>query len=202
MLRGLGLQLAGGADERSQGDVHEGHVLLAHLVAELADGLQERQALDVPDRAADLHDGDVGLLHGGVGADAFLDLVRDVRDDLHGLSEVVPAPLLGDDALIHGAGGDVGPAVQVLVGEALVVAEVEVGLGAVIEHEHLAVLERVHRTRVDVDVRVELLVGHVEAAGLEETAQRGGGNPLAEAGCNSPRDDDVFRSLRHSGVRC
>ena len=59
-------------------------------------------------------------------------------------------------------------AVQALVGEALVVTEVEVGLGAVVEHEHLAVLERVHRARVDVDVGIELLEGDAEAAGLEE----------------------------------
>ena len=43
------------------------------------------------------------------------------------------------------------------VGEALVVAQVEVGLRAVLGDEHLAVLERAHRARIDVDVRVELL---------------------------------------------
>ena len=44
-----------------------------------------------------------------------------------------------------------------LVDEALVVAEVEIGLGAVVGDEDLAVLVRVHRPGVDVDVRVELL---------------------------------------------
>ena len=43
------------------------------------------------------------------------------------------------------------------VDEALVVAEVEVGLALVVGDEHLTVLERVHRPGVDVDVRVELL---------------------------------------------
>src|SRR5213592_2849172 len=45
---------------------------------------------------------------------------------------------------------------QVLVDEALVVADVEVGLRTVLGHEHLAVLEGAHRARVDVEVRVEL----------------------------------------------
>ena len=45
------------------------------------------------------------------------------------------------------------------VGEALVVAEVEVGLGAVVGHEDLAVLVRAHRAGIHVDVRVELHVG-------------------------------------------
>ena len=44
------------------------------------------------------------------------------------------------------------------VDEALVVPEVEVGLAAVVGDEHLAVLEGVHRARVDVDVRVELII--------------------------------------------
>ena len=45
---------------------------------------------------------------------------------------------------------------EVLVDEALVVTEVEVSLTTVIGHEDLAVLERVHRAGIDVDVRVEL----------------------------------------------
>ena len=90
-------------------------------------------------------------------ADPVLDLVGDVRDDLHGVAEVVAAPLLGDHLGVDLAGGDVGDAAQVGVEEALVVADVEVGLGAVVGDEHLAVLERVHRPGVDVEVGVELL---------------------------------------------
>ena len=91
--------------------------------------------------------------------DALLDLVRDVRDDLDRAAEEVAAALLGDDGLVDLAGRDVGALGQVLVDEALVVAEVEVGLGAVVGDEHLAVLVRRHRARIDVDVRVELQDG-------------------------------------------
>ena len=44
--------------------MHVEHVVAAELVAQLADRLEERQALDVADRAADLdqHDVDVGRL--------------------------------------------------------------------------------------------------------------------------------------------
>ena len=80
-------------------------------------------------------------------ADPRLDLVGDVRDDLHGVAEVLAAALLGDDRRVDLAGGDVGEPAQVAVEEALVVAEVEVGLGAVVGDEDLAVLERVHRAR-------------------------------------------------------
>ena len=42
------------------------------------------------------------------------------------------------------------------VHEALVVAEIEVGLGAVLGDEDLAVLERAHGARIHVDVGIEL----------------------------------------------
>ena len=130
------------------------HVVAAELDAHLADRLEERQRLDVAHRAADLDHADVGIA--GAERDAALDLVGDVRDHLHGRAEVVAAALLGDHALVDPAGGEVAVAPGGGAHEALVVAEVEVGLGAVVGDEHLAVLERAHGARIDVDVRVEL----------------------------------------------
>ena len=62
VLRRLGLQLAGGADERHQRQVDVERVLAADVLAQLADRLEERQALDVADRAADLDEHDVDVL--------------------------------------------------------------------------------------------------------------------------------------------
>ena len=94
VLRRLGLQLAGGADERHQRQVDVERVLAPDVLAQLADRLEERQALDVADRAADLDEHDVDVL--GDRADGVLDLVGDVRNDLHGAPEVVAAALLLD----------------------------------------------------------------------------------------------------------
>jgi hypothetical protein len=52
-----------------------------------------------------------------------------VRNDLDGGAEVVATPLLGEDVLIDAAGGDVVLFGRGSAGEALVVSEVEVGLG-------------------------------------------------------------------------
>ena len=112
--------------------------------------------------------------------DALLDLVGDVRHDLYGRAEVVAAALAADHRVVDAPGGDVRGARRVGVGEALVVAEVEVGLGAVLGHEHLAVLVGRHRARVDVDVRVELLQRDGQPARDEQLADRGGGDALAE----------------------
>jgi hypothetical protein len=62
------------------------------------------------------------------------------------------------------------------------VAEVEVGLRAVLGDEHLAVLVRRHRARVDVDVRVELLDADAEPARDQEA-------PIEAAAMPLPSDD-------------
>ena len=145
MLRGLGLQLAGGGDVRHQRDVDEQRVLAAQFLAHLADGFDERQRLDVAHRAADLDDGQVHILRDLL--HRALDFVGDVRNDLHGLAEIVAAALFGDDGFVDAAGGPVIVAAQLGVGEALVVAEVEVGFGAIVGDEDFAVLERRHGAR-------------------------------------------------------
>ena len=54
MLRRFCLQLAGARDERQQRQMNVDGVIARQLVLELADRLEERQALDVADGAADL----------------------------------------------------------------------------------------------------------------------------------------------------
>jgi hypothetical protein len=40
--------------------------------------------------------------------------------------------------------------------EPLVMPEVQIRLRTVVRHKHFAVLERIHRSGIDVDVRIEL----------------------------------------------
>ena len=151
--------------------------------------------LDVAHRAAHLDDHHVDLLGREV-PDARLDLVGDVRDDLHGLAQVLAVALLADHLRVDRARGGVGRRLELDVDEALVVPEVEVGLAAVVGDEHLAVLEGVHRARVDVDVRVELDHRDAQAATLEQPAERGGGESLAERRGHSAGDEDVLGQAR------
>ena len=191
MLRRLGLELAGGGEIGQQGDVDVHRPLGAELVAELADRLEERQAFDVADGAADLAEHEV--LAGEVAADELLDGVGDVRDHLDGGAQVVAVALAGDHLGIDAPGGDVVAAPRRDAGEALVMAEVEVGLGAVVGDVDLAVLIGAHRPRIDVDVGVELAQPDLEAAGLQQRAQRRRGQALAEGGDHAAGNEDEPR---------
>ena len=199
VLGRLGLQLARRRDVGHQRDVQEEAVVPADLVPDLAGGLEEGQRLDVADGAADLGDDHVDRSRPGrrlgAGQDPGLDLVGDVRDDLHGVAEVLPAPLLGDHVGVDLAGGHVGPAGEVGVQEALVVPDVQVGLGAVLGDEDLAVLERVHRPGVDVEVGVQLLHRDPQAAAGQQRPQRARGQSLAEGGDDAAGDEDELRRL-------
>ena len=187
--------------------MQEEDVLASDVVAHLPDRLEKGQRLDVTDGAADLGDDDVHVVSGHR-ADPGLDLVGDVRDHLHGVAEVLPAPFLGDHGGVDLPGGHVGRAVQVAVEEALVVAHVEVGLRAVVGDEDLAVLERVHRARVDVEIGVELLHGDPQSAGAQQVSETGRREALADGGGDAARHEDVLGRLRRgqwglpwSGVR-
>jgi hypothetical protein len=62
VLGGLGLELARGLDERHEREVDVDHVLAPDVLLQLRNRLEEREALDVADRAADLDDLDVDVL--------------------------------------------------------------------------------------------------------------------------------------------
>ncbi len=142
----------------------EDRVFAAELQAHLPDGFQKRQRLDVTHSAANLDDDDVHV--GGHLAQGSFDFVGDVRDDLDGLAQVVAAALFADDGFVDTARGPVMVAGESGVGEAFVVAEVEVSLGAIVGDEDLAVLERRQGAGVNVKVRVEFLEGDFEPATL------------------------------------
>jgi hypothetical protein len=176
-------------------------VLAPHVFPHLADRFQEREALDVADRAAHLHDHHVRPVVPRDADDPLLDLVRDVGDDLDRAAEVIPPALLGDDRLVDPAGGHVRELREVLVDEALVVAQVQVRLGAIVGDEDFAVLVRRHRPRIDVDVGVELEDGDGDPACLQQAADAGGGDALPEGGGDPSGHKDILRHrTRSSGV--
>ncbi len=191
MLGRLGLHLAGGGDEGQQRQVDEDGVAAGQLVLQLAGGLEEGQAFDVAHRAADLHQDEVETLVAL--QDEVLDGVGDVGDHLDGGAKIVAAPFLGEDVLVDPARGDVVLPGAGMAGEALVMAEVEVGLRPVVGDEHLAVLIRAHGARINVQIGVELAQAHGIAASLEKCAERRGGESLAKGGHDAAGDEDVAR---------
>ena len=201
MLRRLGFVLAACPQIGNERDMDEQRVAASHLSRHLPDRFQKRLSFDIADRAADLRDHNIRV---GVLSDAIdepFDFVCDVRDRLHGLAKIAALPFARKHIGVHLAGRQVGIAVQVLVDEPFVMAEVEIGFRAVLRHIHFTVLIRAHRARIDVDVRVQFLRGDLKPARLQKPSERRRRNALAEPGHHAAGHKDVFfrpALLRHS----
>ena len=81
LLGRLGFDFAGDADVRHERHVDEQRVLRPGSQPNCADGFEERQTFDVARRAADFDDDTSASLAANL-ADAVLDFVGDVRNDL------------------------------------------------------------------------------------------------------------------------
>ena len=179
MLRRFGLQFSGRFEIRDECQVDVQAVLLADVQRELSNGLQKRLALDIADGPADLGDHDIRVVASHL-VDHMLDFIGDVRNDLHGLAQELAAAFLFDDRQVDLPRRVVRVAGERTVRESLVVPQVQIGLAAVIQHIDFAVLVRTHGPRVDVDVRIELLHPHPQAALLQQHANRGAREALAQ----------------------
>jgi hypothetical protein len=138
---------------------------------ELPDRFKERQPFDIARGAADFRDEHIGFGLFGDLVDPVLDFIGHVRNDLDRLAQIIAAPFPVQDGLIDLAAGQIVEAGQLGAGKPLVMAEIEIGFRAVIQHIHFPVLERVHGPRIDVEVGIELLQGDFESAILQQGAQ-------------------------------
>ena len=72
-------------------------------------------------------------------------------------------------------------------------AKVEVGFGAVVGDEDLAMLKGRHRAGIDVEIGVKLAQPHRVAARLQKRAKGGRGEALAKRGHDAAGDEDISR---------
>ncbi len=150
-------------------DVHD--VFFSDIVFHLANGFDERKRLNIPYCSTNLRDDDVCARFFSSTEDTVFDFVRDVWNDLNCSTVVVSTAFLLEDRRVNTTRRDVRVLAQVDVDEALVVTKVKVRLCAIICDENFPVLVRAHRTRVDVDVRVEFLDRDVKATVFQETSE-------------------------------
>ena len=78
------------------------------------------------------------------------------------------------------------------MGEAKVVAEVKVGLCAIVCHIDFAMLERAHGAGIDVKVGIELHHGNFKAFAFKQKANARCGNAFAEGGDDASCYEDEF----------
>ncbi len=120
-----------------------------------------------------------------------------MRNHLDGGAEIVAAPLALDDVLVDAAVVMLSPWFADPPCEALVVPEIQVGLGTVIGDEHFAVLIRRHRPRIDVQIGIELLDPGAISTRLEQRRESGCSDAFSKGGDHAAGDEYVSRHGSH-----
>src|SRR5215467_15210850 len=196
MLGGFCLQLARGRYEWDQGQMDKYRIFPADIVAQLPDGLEERQRLYVAHCPANLDDNNVVVV--GNRPDCILYFIGYVRDDLYSLAEIVAAPLFCNHRKIYSARSPVVGLSQAGLCESLIVTEVEIGLGAVISDKNLTMLKRRHGAWINVYVRVEFLQSHFQPVGLQQASYRSRGQSLSQARNHASGHKDILGHVMFS----
>ena len=181
VLGRLGLQFPGTGNLDDQGHMDKHHIAMGPFGRHLADSLQEGLGLDIAHGAADLTDDHIHIV-AGHGIDAALDLIGDMGNDLDRGAQIVAPALPVQYGPVYLTGGNGAVAAEVLVYKTLVVAQIQVCLGAVLGNEHFPVLVGTHGARVHIDIGVELLIAHPDAPLLQQPSQRCRADAFSQAG--------------------
>ena len=110
-----------------------------------------------------------------------LDLIGDMRDDLYRSTAEISAAFFLQNGPVNLTGCDIGIFRQTFVDKTLIMSKVQVCLSTVVGYKYLTMLDRIHRSRVDIDIRIEFLHGYFITACFQKTAQRCGSDSLAES---------------------
>ena len=103
-----------------------------------------------------------------------------MRDDLDCTAEVIAPTLFLDFIGIDFTGRETVVPVHTGPDKTLIMTKIKVRLGTVLGHINLTMLERTHRTRIHVDIGIQLQQGDLQTAGLQDCAKGSRGNTLAQ----------------------
>jgi hypothetical protein len=188
VLGRLGFQFTSRGDEGNERGVDEDCAAQPQFIAELADRLEKRQAFDIAHRASDLAQHEIQVV--GIGPGEGLDRIRHVRNHLNRRAQEIAATFFGQQIEIDPPGSYIVGLARRDAGEAFIVAEIEIGLGTVVGHIDLAVLDRAHRAGIDIQIGIEFADAHPVAAGLQQRAKRCCHQTLAKRGYHAAGDED------------
>jgi len=87
-----------------------------------------------------------------------------MRDDLNGFAQVVAASFPGNDGKVNLSGCQVVALSHPCGGKSFVVAKIKIRFRAVVGDEDLPVLKRAHRPRININIRIQLLIRHPKPA--------------------------------------
>ena len=191
MLRRLGLQFAGCFQIWYIGQMQRDSIF-AELPTKLTNSLHKRSRLDIANRASHLRYDKIIVLGIRPPEHPPLDFIGDMRHHLNGMTEVVTMTLAIDYRLINPTGGNAVVTRGMNIRKSLIMTKIQVSLKPIIRYVTLAMLIRIERARVDIDIGVEFLNGNAVTARLKQAADAGRDDALSERTNHTACYENVF----------
>ena len=129
------------------------HVFRFHIKPELSNGFQKRQALDITNRTADFANDNIDTLPHFT--DMALDFICYVRNNLNRSTQIITTPFFLNNIMINFPSGHVVHTAHFSLGEPFVMSQVKIRFRPIIRHKDFPMLERIHRSGIDVYIRVQ-----------------------------------------------
>jgi len=108
-----------------------------------------------------------------------------MRNHLHRTSEIVTPAFLADYVSVNTTGGEIIAFKHGGTDVAFIMAQIQIGLGAIVGDKHLAMLKWAHGTRIHINIGIQFNHGDFKAARLENGAQRCRCDAFSQRGNNT-----------------
>lgn len=136
------------------------------LPLELADCFKEWQTLYVSYCSSNLRNNEIIMMLLPKVKHIPLYLIRDMRYDLNGFSQIIPTTFFFYHALIDTSCCHIIMARCLNSGETFIVAEIQVCFLPIIRHIAFPVFIRIEGSRIHIYIRIKFLYGHIVPASL------------------------------------
>ena len=172
MLSRLGLKFPSSSKIRYQGQVYGTDAVFRKLPLELAYGLNKGLGLHIS--YSSTHLGNDYVVFSGLAEKkhSAFDFIRDMRYNLHCPAKVCTLSLLGNHGVIDFSCSHIVRLRGMDAQKALVMTEIKVGLSAILRYITFTVLVWIESSRVNVNIRIELLNSHPKSPGLKKFGER------------------------------
>ncbi len=117
---------------------------------------------------------------------------RNMRNHLDTLSAILEISLPFNDFLINRARRQIIGSGEFETHKTLIVSHILISFVAICEHKHLSVFRRIHRPRIDIDIRIDFHRRHRKPTRLKDFSNRRGGDTLPHTAHHAAHDKNIL----------
>ena len=172
--------------------MHIADIIASHILSHLPNRFQKRQPLNIPHRAAHLHHDNLHPRIRRQRRQMPLYLIGQMRHRLNRPPQKIPPPLLVNQRPIHLPRRNIRRPRQLHINKPFVMPQIQVRLPPVPGYEHLPMLIRRHRTRIHIQIRIQLHHRNRQPPAFENAPNRSNANPLADGTDHPPGNEYIL----------